>query len=95
MAILAAAFLMVAGLTGMMTGDPMPGPAAVPASPRPAGVPDDWSFHHLIYSNPGTYDQVKNDPAAYSKWLKIQYDTRYILQEMKRNHTSAGGYSPR
>src|SRR5208282_2974535 len=36
------------------------------------GVPQDWSHHHLVFSNPGTEeDAIVNDP-------------RYILQQMKR-----------
>jgi hypothetical protein len=82
----AVALCMMVGIAVMITGEP--------ASTKPIGVADDWSHRHLVFSNPGTYDQVKNDSAAYSRWLKIQYDTRYILQQMKRNRATAGGYSP-
>jgi hypothetical protein len=49
----------------------------------------DWSFHHLVFSNPGTYEQVAKDPAAYAKWLTIRYDTRFIVQQMKRHPEDA------
>jgi hypothetical protein len=73
------------GLSILTTGQPASKLRRQPASPHHVGVVDDWSFHHLVFSNPGTYEQVKNDPAAYSRWLSIQYDTRYIMQQMKRN----------
>jgi len=48
------------------------------------GVPEDWSNHHLIFSNPGTEeDAIKN--GTHDRWLKIVNDPRYILQQMKRS----------
>ncbi len=64
-----------------------------PASPHLVGVPDDWSHHHLVFSNPGTYEQAAKDPAALAKWLTIHYDARFILQQMKRHAEAAGGFS--
>jgi len=55
-----------------------------PASRYHVGVVDDWSFHHLVFSNPGAYEQVIAK-GAYSKWINLQYDTRFILQQMKRS----------
>jgi hypothetical protein len=63
-------------------------------SKRVTGVPDDWSHHHLIFSDPGTYEQAVAN-GTYSKWIKIQYDPRFIFQTMKRNGTAAGGYMPK
>lgn len=73
----------------LITGQP-----ASQRSPRHIGLPDDWSHHHLVFSNPGTYEQAVAR-GTYGEWLRLQYDTRFILQQMKRNGTSAGGYSPR
>jgi hypothetical protein len=89
--IVALAFSMAIGLGVLTSGEP----ASKIVTGTPAlethhvGLVDDWSFHHLVFSNPGTYEQVKNNPAAYSRWLTIQYDTRYIMQQAKR----AGGAS--
>ena len=48
------------------------------------GVPEDWSHHHLIFSNPGTEeDAIAN--GTHDRWLKIVNDPRYILQQMKRS----------
>ena len=66
-----------------------------PAHKRHVGLVEDWSSRHVIYTNPGTYDQVKNNPAAYSRWLRTQYDTRFIFQQIMRNRTSTSGFAPR
>jgi len=55
-----------------------------PTSPRHIGVVDDWSFHRVIYSNPGTYAEAIAK-GTYYKWYHIQYDNRYIMQQMKRS----------
>jgi hypothetical protein len=48
------------------------------------GVPEDWSHHHLVFSNPGTEeDAIAN--GTHDRWLKIVNDPRYILQQMKRS----------
>src|ERR1035438_9234517 len=47
------------------------------------GVPDDWSNHHLIFSNPGTEeDAIAN--GTHDHWLSIVNDPRYIIQRLKR-----------
>ncbi len=53
-------------------------------SRQPVGVPDDWSHHHLVFSNPGTFaDAVKN--GTLEKWYRITNDPRYQMQQLKRN----------
>jgi len=48
------------------------------------GMPDDWSHHHLVFSNPGTEeDAIAN--GTHDRWLSIVNDPRYILQQMKRD----------
>ncbi len=50
---------------------------------------DDWSHHHLVYSNPGAReDAVKH--GTLDQWQKIANDPRYQLQLSKR---SAGARS--
>jgi hypothetical protein len=82
-AIFSVAFLTFIGLTIVVAGEPGP-------HRRHVGLVEDWSHRHLVFSNPGTYDQVKNDPAAYSKWIRIMYDDRYIMQQMKRDAAANG-----
>ncbi len=50
------------------------------------GVPNDWTHQHLVFSNPGTFqDAMKN--GTYNKWARTVNDPRYQLQQMKRNAT--------
>src|ERR1035441_9477195 len=47
------------------------------------GVPEDWSHHHLVFSNPGTEeDAIAN--GTHDRWLNIVNDPRYIIQQLKR-----------
>ena len=47
------------------------------------GVPQDWSHHHLVFSNPGTEeDAIAN--GTHDRWLSIVNDPRYIIQRLKR-----------
>ena len=48
------------------------------------GVPEDWSNHHLIFSDPGTEEDAIAS-GTHDRWLKIVNDPRYILQQMKRS----------
>jgi len=93
LAMVGAAFAVIVGITVLITGEPASKLRVQPASPHHVGVVDDWSFHHLVFSNPGTYEQVAKDPAAYAKWLTIHYDTRFILQQMKRHAEDAASPS--
>jgi hypothetical protein len=48
------------------------------------GVPDDWTHHRLIFSNPGTAaDALKH--GTYDRWLRIANDPRFNQQQTKRN----------
>src|SRR5208283_5522925 len=48
------------------------------------GVPEDWSHHHLVFSNPGTEeDAIAN--GTHDRWLNIVNDPRYIIQQLKRS----------
>jgi hypothetical protein len=53
------------------------------------GVPDDWTHHYLVFSNPGT-EQQANESGRYEQWLKIVQDPRFTLQQIKRS----GGAKP-
>ena len=48
------------------------------------GLPDDWTHHYLIFSNPGTEQQAIEN-GQYEQWLKIVNDPRFILQQIKRS----------
>jgi hypothetical protein len=84
-AIIGAAFTVIVGITVLIPGQPASKLSRQAASQHRVGVVDDWSHHHLVFSNPGIYEQAAKTGAAYAKWLTIHYDTRFILQQMKRH----------
>jgi hypothetical protein len=63
---------------------PMLGQGTQPASPLSGGVVEDWSHHHLIFSNPGT-EQEALDHGTYARWWQVVNDPRYALQHAKRS----------
>jgi hypothetical protein len=54
------------------------------ASTQPVGFPDDWTHHHVVFSNPGTAGEALAK-GEYGKWLKITSDPRYRVQQWKRS----------
>ena len=48
------------------------------------GIPEDWSHHHVVFSDPGTFaDAWRN--GKLDQWTKITSDPRYQIQQLKRN----------
>lgn len=47
-------------------------------------VVDDWTHHHVIFSNPGTMEEALRN-GTYEKWQRIVSDPRYRLHWLKRN----------
>jgi hypothetical protein len=48
------------------------------------GLPDDWTHHYLVFSNPGT-EQQAIEGGKHEQWLNIVNDPRFILQQIKRS----------
>ena len=48
------------------------------------GLPDDWTHHYLVFSNPGTAQQAIEN-GKFEEWLKIVDDPRFTLQQIKRS----------
>jgi hypothetical protein len=48
------------------------------------GMPEDWTHHHLIFSNPGT-EQNAIQNGRHDEWQRIVNDPRYVMQQMRRN----------
>ena len=67
---------LLAGLTALISGKPETGPGM--------GVVDDWTHHHLIFSNPGTAPDALGQ-GRIEQWYRIVNDPRYNMQQMKRN----------
>jgi len=53
------------------------GPAAT------SGRPTDWTHHHAIFSNPGTFELMPCGMAMINKWSKIVNEPRYQMQQLK------------
>jgi hypothetical protein len=47
------------------------------------GLPDDWTHHRVVYSNPGT-EQQAIERGRYAEWLKTVNDPRYAIHQLKR-----------
>ena len=54
------------------------------ASSQPVGVPDDWSHHHLVFSDPGTAAAALAQ-GRIEHWYKITNDPRLRMQQMKHS----------
>lgn len=97
-----AIFTIVAGLTVFMSGQQR-GRMADPQSsmhvpilsrgPQSAiefpGIVDDWTNHHLVFSNPGTEEDAIRD-GRYEAWVRIVNDPRYIMQQLRRRSPAQG-----
>ncbi len=48
------------------------------------GVPDDWTHHHVVFSEPGTeQDAIRS--GRHAQWQKIVNDPRYVAQQLRKN----------
>ena len=63
--------------------------AATAGKARVTGLPDDWTHHHLIFSNPGKEDEAIRN-GTHERWLKTANDPRYIMQQLKRGLPAKG-----
>lgn len=54
-----------------------------------SGLPDDWSHHHVIFSNPGTAQEA-TQKGTYDHWFSIVNDPRYVIQQLKRHAPAQG-----
>jgi hypothetical protein len=73
--------------TLLSTGTPLfaqEPPAVSVGGTRITGTPDDWSHHHVVFSNPGT-EQDAIQGGRQAEWQKVVNDPRYVLQQVKRN----------
>jgi len=54
-----------------------------------SGVPEDWSSHHVVFSDPGT-EEAAIKAGRHDKWLKTVNDPRYLMQQLRRNAAVRG-----
>jgi hypothetical protein len=63
------------------------------ASPRPLGVPDDWTHHHVVFSDPGSAaDALAKGQVEH--WYRVVNDPRYKIQQWKRKHPTPPPVTP-
>ena len=53
------------------------------------GLPDDWTHHRLVFSDPGIEEDAIHN-GNYDQWLIIVNDPRYIIQQLKRGLPAQG-----
>jgi len=58
-----------------------------------AGVPDDWTHHRVIFSNPGTAAQAL-EKSDYDQWARVVRNPRFVLQQVKRAAAGKAGSAP-
>lgn len=59
----------------------------------PRSAVDDWSHHHLVFSNPGT-EEESWQRGDHDRWLQITSDPRFKLQQLKRTASSQSNAAP-
>jgi hypothetical protein len=57
--------------------------------PLGSSLVEDWTHHHVIFSNPGTeHDAFLN--GRHEEWRRLVNDPRYRLQQIRRNFANTG-----
>jgi hypothetical protein len=49
------------------------------------GIVEDWTHHHVIFSNPGTEEEAIAN-GKHEEWLRIVNNRRYLMQQIRRNY---------
>ena len=62
--------------------------AAAQSKGEPSGVVDDWTFHHLVFSNPGTMTDAAHRGTV-EKWQAMTNDPRYKMELRRRSLSQA------
>jgi hypothetical protein len=59
---------------------------------RITGIPQDWTHHQVVFSNPGTEaEAIKR--GTHDRWLRIVNDPRYIIQQLHRGLPAQGPHA--
>ncbi len=48
------------------------------------GIPDDWTHHHIFFSNAGS-EQDAIQTGRHDQWQKVVNEPRYVIQQLKKN----------
>jgi len=65
---------------------PQQEPAGLP------GLPEDWTHHHLVFSDPGTEEDAVGN-GTHDAWASIVNDPRYVMQQLKRHLPARGPWA--
>jgi len=89
-------FTLVAGLTVFMSGQQnsmhVPIFRSGPQGPALEHVVEDWTHHHLVFSNPGTEDEAIRN-GNYEEWRRIVNEPRYLMQQVRRRAPAQGPFA--
>jgi hypothetical protein len=86
--ILAVMLVMVTGLSASVSGQETAPPTTF-GNVELHGLPNDWSHHHAIFSNPGTEEQAKKN-GTHAHWLKVVNNPRYVMQQLHHGQPAQG-----
>ena len=64
-------------------------PAITVGNVQITGLPDDWTHHHVVFSDPGSADDAIQN-GAYERWFGVVNDPRYVMQQIKRGLPAQG-----
>ena len=81
-------------MAGLLAVACLDGSLSAQARPGHVGLPDDWSHRHLMFSNPGNYEQMVERGASQEtrqEWLTLQQDIRFKMQLVKRHRARVSG----
>jgi hypothetical protein len=81
LSMIASASVLIATFTTPVRGQDTP--AITVGNVKIAGLPDDWTHHHVAFSDPGSADDAARN-GTYDKWFEIVNDPRYVMQQLKR-----------
>ncbi len=82
-------WLIVSVAPGVLAGFSVPAigqdaPAVRVGSAQIAGLPDDWTHHHVVFSNPGTEEEAIR-AGRHEQWQAVVNNPRYVIQQLRNN----------
>jgi hypothetical protein len=83
-AIFALAIVAVVGLTVFISGQGN--------TPQVMGLPDDWTHHHVVFSDPGTAAEALA-AGHFNEWYRVVTDPRFRIHQMKRARAATASLS--
>jgi len=66
------------------------------AQDKNSGYPEDWTHHHVVFSDPGTLHEA-SARGSFDDWYKVVTDPRFIFEQRRRGphpHRGKGNEAP-